>query len=199
MRRYFDEFYDFTTEKFRDIPEDFKFDKLEFPERCVLLSQYKVELSEFANRWYANYEIVGETYMDFFENLQLKLDIRADSIERILEAYARNIDEFNIGNESVTTYDVHHDSENDASTGSEFVDVPIDDTEHDKPTTRDRSESESTGASHQTGTVTVTADNTTGQIRIDLLNKFVDKHRTVQEIFIDIFINCFTLREVLTW
>lgn len=199
MRRYFDEFYDFTTEKFRDIPEDFKFDKLEFPVRCALLTDYKDELADIANRWYADYEIVGETYMDFFENLQLKLDVRADSLERILTAYAGDIDEFESGNKSVTEYDVHHDSENDATTGSEFVDIPVDDTDHDKPTTRDRSDSESTGTSHQTGSVTVTADNTTGQLRTDLLNKYIRGHRSFQEIFIDTFLNCFSIREVLTW
>lgn len=192
-------FRDFTSERYRDIPEQFKFNELIFPSRCVLLTQYKDELTELADRYYRNHEIVGDTYVDFFEDLQLKLDMRADSLERILVAYSQDLDNFNIGNKSVTEYDVHHDSENEGKTGSEFVDVPIDDSAHDKPTTRDRSDSESTGTSHQTGSVTVTADNTTGQSRFDLLNRFIDKHRSVHELFIDTFQPCFTVREVLTW
>lgn len=198
--KYIENFKDFTSERYRDIPDEFRFDKLVFPERCVLLTEYKDFLCEISDRYYRNYEIVGDTYVDFFETLQLKLDMRADSLERILDAYEKDYDTFEIGNKSSTEYDVHHSNELiNSESESEFIDVPVDDAKHEKPTTKDRSRASSESASAQTGTVTVTADNTTGQARYDLLNKFIERHKGIQEIFIDTFIDCFTLREVLTW
>lgn len=199
MMQGIEQFKDFTSEKYRDIPDEFRFNRLEFPARCIYLNQNKVELCELAEMYYRNYEIVGDTYVDFFEGLQLKLLMNADRLEKIMTAYA-NDDLLNLGNEEVTTYDVHNTNELLNSTSvNEFIDIPVDNTNLDKPTARDRSSATSKNQSGQTGSITVSNDNVTGTIKFDLINKFIDKYKSIHEMFIDMFLDCFTLREVLTW
>lgn len=199
MMQGIEQFKDFTSEKYRDIPDEFRFNRLEFPSRCIYLNQNKVELCELAEMHYRNYEIVGDTYVDFFEGLQLKLLMNADRLEKIMTAYA-NDDLMNLGNKEVTTYNVNNTNELLNSTSvNEFIDIPVDNTNLDKPTTRDKSSATSKNKSGQTGTVTVTNDNVTGTNKFDLITKFKDKYKSIHEMFIDIFLDCFTLREVLTW
>lgn len=198
--KHIEHFKDFTSEKFRDVPVDFKFDKLVFPVRCPILLASKSTLTELANRYYGEYEIVGDTYVDFFEQLQLKLDMRADTLERIMTAYAREEDVLKIGNKTVTDYNVTNVNELlNSSSMNELIDVPADNVAHDKATVRDKSSATSKNQSDQTGDITVTSENVTGQTMFDQLNKFITKHRGVHEIFIEAFKECFTIREVLTW
>lgn len=193
-------FKDFTSERYKDIPAEFKFNKLVVPDRCPFLNSSKATLTELADRFYKHYEIVGDTYVDFFEHLQLKLDMRADTLERILTAYAREEDVLRIGNKTITDYNVTNVNELlNSSSMNELIDVPADNVAHDKPTVRDKSSATSKNQSDQTGDITVTSENVTGQPMFDQLNKFIAKHRGVHEIFIETFKDCFTVREVLTW
>lgn len=199
MRR-IENFKDFTSERYKDIPAEFKFNKLVVPDRCPFLNSNKATLTELADRFYKHYEIVGDTYVDFFEHLQLKLDMRADTLERILTAYARDEDVLKIGNKTITDYNVTNVNELlNSSSMNELIDVPADNVAHDKATVRDKSSATSKNQSDQTGDITVTSENVTGQPMFDQLNKFIAKHRGVHEIFIETFKDCFTIREVLTW
>lgn len=190
----------FTSEKFKDIPEAFKFDKLTYSADLPLLQAIKGDLSELANTYYRNYEIVGETYADFFEELQLKLNLRGPSLERILEAFNEDYDKFNPGTKTTTEYNLTNTSELlGAESLNEYIDVPADDTTFDKASTRDRTQSTSESQTERTGEVINESDNITGRPVYEALVKFARGHTDFKELFIQTFKNCFTAREVLIW
>ena len=69
---------------YRDVPNGFRFENIDIPERYININAIKDRLIDNANRYYRNYEINGMTLQDFLDNIQLDFNLNADYFERML-------------------------------------------------------------------------------------------------------------------
>lgn len=104
----------YITIALRDLPKGYGFDGLVFDPGKPLTYALKTRLVDVATRYYRNYEIVGETFADFRDNLQLDLDLNVDTFEKMLVVYNDDIAKPTQSREIRKTYDIL-----DTSTGSE--------------------------------------------------------------------------------
>lgn len=95
----------YRTPRLNQIPEGFGFSALEKHTDCPLTNEKWETLIDFASRYYRHFEIVGLTYKDFQDNLQLAYDIGADTMERLLEVYNDDIAKPILGRTEKVTYD----------------------------------------------------------------------------------------------
>ena len=106
-----------TTQKLRNIPLGFHFKDLVVPTGCPKFTLRKTALFASAEEYYRDWEIVGDTYVDFFEDLQTTLNMNIDTVERVLEVYdtaaARPGKGTTYQRDDLTTYDLA-----DATSGS---------------------------------------------------------------------------------
>lgn len=191
---------------YRDVPADFTFSRLTYKSDCPLSIALKDKLSEYADRYYRNFEIVGMTYVDFFENLQLSLDENIDNFEKFLKVYYDDIANPTQSRTIKRTYDITDASSGTATskvTASQVnkgFELPIDNSgAHELD--RDTADSSSSSDSGSTGTVKKTGSETEDWSDVgvapnyELLNGFLDNNRTFYQVFVSYFRNCFTLME----
>lgn len=194
------EFEETYTQFLCNIPEGYHFSDLTFSTERPLTLTMKDRFTDIAERHYAKWEIIGETYTDFFEGLQLSLDLHGDTFERLLEVYDSDIAKPILGREEVTTYDLTNSSELiNSQTISERIDIPIDNVLDDKPSSRDKSNASSEAENKQIGTVTHTLSDLGVRPNYESLNGFLDENRTADMIFVKMFKDNFTMRQVLKW
>lgn len=76
---------------YKDVPEGFRISDLEPLTGCPLSAQYWQRLTGYANLHFRNHEIIGKTFVDFFENLRDSYLMNADTLEKALEVYYDDI------------------------------------------------------------------------------------------------------------
>lgn len=222
----------YVTMVYRDVPQGFRITDLEPLADAPLSAQYWDRLTEYADLHYRNHEIVGRTFVDFFENLKDSYYMNADTLEKSLEVYFDDIakptqsrtikrtheetEELPDGStERKTVYGHKVDRTGDSSgttTNIEYAIEGTDETPSDKAVT----ESDATDSETHSGTDTETEAVTGGTRKLttndsedwsdvgvapnyELMNGFLDNNRTMENIFISFFNDCFTIQEALRW
>lgn len=205
----------YITIALRDLPTGYGFDGLVFDPNKPLTYALKDHLIDVATRYYRNYEIVGETFTDFRENLQLDLDLNVDTFEKMLAVYNDDIAKPTQSREIRRTYDLKdtsNESENISAEGSTNnnnettnYDIPL-----DNGTAQGTDKSVSTGTGSNTNNSDRTLNGTNAKTgteveywsdvgvapNYELLNGFLDNNRTLEQVFISFFKTDFTISEV---
>ena len=190
-----------------DVPDGFHFTDLPVPSGCPLTAARWTELTEYAERYYEQWEINGETIQDWFDNLNLSYLRNADTLERFLEIYDTDLAKPKYGKTETTTYDIHNDTSQSGTQhniqDSAHIDVATDNTADDTPSQRDSNTGDGTTSGSQTGAQTGTQELKTQDIgdrdNFQVINDFLDNNKTLCKVFTNIFKDNFTLLEVLKW
>ena len=164
----------------------------------LLFASWENLTNEF-DKYYANYEIVGETELDFFNNLTVELNTHKDTIERLLEVYNDDVAKPILGRMETHTYNLTNSNTGTNNNNSQRIDIPIDDTTSEKPTFKDKAVGTSTSTDTQTGTHTVELSDLGVRPNYETLNGFLYNNVTATRFFNECFRNCFWIYEVLRW
>ena len=164
----------------------------------LLFASWENLTNEF-DKYYANYEIVGETELDFFNNLTVELNTHKDTIERLLEVYNDDVAKPILGRMETHTYNLTNSNTGTNNNNSQRIDIPIDDTTSEKPTYKDKAVGTSTSTDTQTGTHTVELSDLGVRPNYETLNGFLYNNVTATRFFNECFRNCFWIYEVLRW
>ena len=151
------------------------------------------------DKYYANYEIVGETELDFFNNLTVELNIHKDTIERLLEVYNDDVAKPILGRMETHTYNLTNSNTGTNNNNSQRIDIPIDDATSEKPTFKDKAVGTTTSTDTQTGTHMVELSDLGVRPNYETLNGFLYNNVTATRFFNECFRNCFWIYEVLRW
>jgi len=104
-----------TSEQLRNIPLGFHFKDLTLRTGLPKLAAVKDALFASAEEFYADWEIVGQTYVDFLRGLNISLDMNADTLERVLEVYdsdaSRPVEGTTYTRNDLTTYNLKNEAE----------------------------------------------------------------------------------------
>ena len=222
----------YVTMIYRDVPQGFRITDLEPLADAPLSAQYWDRLTEYADLHFRNHEIIGRTFVDFFENLKDSYYMNADTLEKALEVY---FDDIAKPTQSRTIKRTHEETEtlpdgsterkmvyghkvdrtgdsSGTTTNVEFAIEGTDETPSDKVVT----ESDATDSETHSGTDTETEAVTGGTRKLttndsedwsdvgvapnyELMNGFLDNNRTMENIFVSFFHDCFTIQEALKW
>lgn len=190
-----------------DVPVGFHFANLSALSGCPLTSAKWDELTAYAEKFYKQWEINGETIQGWFDNLQLSYLRNADTFERFLEIYDTDLAKPKYGKTEITTYDIHNDTSQSGIQhnvqDSAHVDVATDNASDDTPSQRDSNTGDGTTSGSQTGAQTGTqkleTEDNGDKDNFQVINDFIDNNRTMNKVFTEIFRNNFTLMEVLKW
>lgn len=164
----------------------------------LLFASWENLTNEF-DKYYANYEIVGETELDFFNNLTVELNTHKDTIERLLEVYNDDVAKPILGRMEKHTYNLTTSNTGTNNNNSQRIDIPIDDATSEKPTFKDKAVGTSTSTDTQTGTHTVELSDLGVRPNYETLNGFLYNNVTATRFFNECFRNCFWIYEVLRW
>ena len=164
----------------------------------LLFASWETLTNEF-DKYYANYEIVGETELDFFSNLTVELNTHKDTIERLLEVYNDDVAKPILGRMETHTYNLTNSNTGTNNNNSQRIDIPIDDTTSEKPTFKDKAVGTSSSTDTQTGTHTVELSDLGVRPNYETLNGFLYNNVTATRFFNECFRNCFWIYEVLRW
>lgn len=211
----------YHTTRYNKVPAEYGFKALQSRDSCPLTKAKWDDLVDFAERYYAKFEIVGETYQDFKDNLQLFYDKGADTFERQLEVYNDDIAKPILGRTEKTTYNLtDNDAETVAMEGessdtgngqNSIIDVPIDASNPNSqtPSQIDTNEQTNNGTNSsetnrnlehkQTGTVETVLSDLGVRPNYESLNGFLDNNRTYYDVFVWLFRDCFQLNDYLVW
>ena len=169
-------------------------------------------LCDAADKHFAMYEIVGDTFQDFLDRLNDAWAQNEDTFFRLVEVYNDDIAKPILGRTETVTYgadgnpvtmtDTHTDTEVREST-SDHIDVPVDGSVGN-PTYKDMAISKV-----KSGTI-VDSHTHVGVVKTELsdlgtrpnyesLNGFLDNNRTLLQVFFKIFDGCFTLAQFMRW
>lgn len=179
----------YWTIHYRDVPEPFRlinaWDVL--TDTLPLMKDKKDDFTKAFDIHYARYEINAETYQDFLDMLQEVLLLNADTVERLLEVYDSDIAKPVMGREEIRTLKVTETGT--GTTDADNIDIPADNPDDDKPTSRSRGTAESNVA-HDEEETTVLSDLGV-RPNYESLNGFLDNNRTAYIVFNNLFKNCF--------
>lgn len=149
-----------------------------------------------ANRHYAEYEILGDTYAHFFSRLENAYEEQADTLERLLEVYNDDVAKPILGRTETVTYDTEDKQVGQQSTTGTGGrrDLPFG-TDGGPYSSKDETTSATNGNTTATkkGTVTTQLSDLGVRPNYETLNGFLDNNRTLKAQFNGIFRDCFTL------
>ena len=188
--------------KYRDVVHNCKIGAInpnQFATTNPLLFTSWDNLTNEFDKYYANYEIVGETELDFFNNLTVELNTHKDTIERLLEVYNDDVAKPILGRMEKHTYNLTNSNTGTNNNNSQRIDIPIDDTTSEKPTFKDKAVGVSSSTDTQTGTHTVELSDLGVRPNYETLNGFLYNNVTATRFFNECFRNCFWIYEVLRW
>lgn len=221
-----------VTFNYRDVPDGFRITDLTPLSVCPLTAEHWTRLTEAADRHFRNCEIIGQTFVDFFENLTDAYVTNADTLEKALEVYnddiakplqsrtikrTHNETETLPNGSSETTTEYGHSIATTSSQDSESTDIEFGIEGSDtSPSAKTEGTSDGTGSESHSGTDKVTVQDSGGVRTFDsedveewsdvgvapnytLMNGFLDNNRTMEEIFISFFTECFTLQTSFRW
>lgn len=92
--------------RYRNVPDGIGISHLTMPPDCPLLTNAYLALARVADRFYAEWEIEGDSLIDFQNRLQVQLDRHADTVERLMEVYNDDIAKPILGRTEVTEYGI---------------------------------------------------------------------------------------------
>lgn len=188
------------TLAYRDVPQPFRFKNLVYDaEEHPLIDGVFDKLIEAADRFYANYEVVGITLQDFFDGLQSSFERNRDTLERVLKVYDDDIANPVLGRTRTVTYDVTDDSSVASGGTVTDINVPLDDPSNDQASSRQKTASNGQGQNKRTGTETEELSDLGVRPNYESLNGFIDNNRPYQEIFINFFKDNFMICESWKW
>lgn len=169
--------------------------------RCPKTSAIKTYLFDIAERHYKYYQIVGNTYVNFLEQLQLSLDENIDTLERLIEVYNSDIAKPILGRTETVTYDLTNTGEvKQGESRTENIDNPVDDPEDLTPSNIVKTDNTGNkNENKQSGTVTTELSDLGTRPNYESLNGFLENNKTVAKFFIDIFKDNFKLGGGLLW
>lgn len=179
----------FITSFYRDVPDGFRIDDL----NDDFLTDYIDDLDLF----FSDYEIVGETYKRFYQNLKVTWDRKSEIVKKYADYDKDNI-HYTFDTVNVHTVEISESGDN--TNGNESTDTHIDtpiDNSDSTPSTVDTVESSDSGeysrSIEQTDTVTLDDGD------IHKINKLTDNYRSVLDVLIDVFKSCFVKIETYTY
>jgi len=177
------------TVAYRDVPTPFRLTDAwtSLTDVLPLMTAKKDALIDNFDKYYSRYEINGETYQDFLDGLVETLVLNADTIERLLEVYDTDIAKPILGRDEVRTLSVTELGISDGDTSN--IDIPADNVDDDKPTSRSKSGVESNVARDETETTHLSDLGV--RPNYETLNGFLDNNRTVYNVFNKLFSNNF--------
>lgn len=204
------------TLAYRDVPEPFRFKNLKYdPDEHPEIDAKFGDLIDAADRFFANYEVVGITLQDFFDGLQSSFERNKDTLERVLKVYDDDIANPILGRTRKVTYDVTDEvsSSTNVSSNEEHEDkqtdinVPLDDPANEQASFRSTvkggsgssGNSGTTGSNKKTGTETEELSDLGVRPNYESLNGFIDNNRSYQTIFINFFKDNFMICESWKW
>lgn len=175
----------FYTQYYKDVPNPFRLSDawVYLTDALPLMQARKDALIDNFDRYYSKYEINGDTYQDFFDDLVTTLVRNADTVERLLEVYDTDIAKPILGRDEVRTLHVSDEGTSDAN-GQE-IDIPADDSSNEAPTSK--------SSTAQTSTVVHDEEETTHlsdlgvRPNYETLNGFLDANRTIYNVFNSLF------------
>lgn len=144
----------YNSPRYSQVPSGYGFESIQKHDDCPLTNAKWDTFVDFAKRYYRHFEIVGRTWKDFADNLQLSYDIGADTLERQLEVYQDDIAKPLLGRTEKVTYDLANDSEN---TGTDSETVKVESTASDDTTTTNNLQTQ-TETEGQTDNIDVPVD-----------------------------------------
>ena len=179
----------YWTIRYRDVPEPFRLNDawIVLSDDLPLMQGKKDDFTKAFDLHYSRYEINAETYQDFLDMLQEVLVINADTIERLLEVYDSDIAKPILGREEVRTLKVIETGT--GLTDADNIDIPADNPEDDKPSSRSKGKAESNVDRDETETTTLSDVGV--RPNYESLNGFLDQNRTAYAVFNNLFKNCF--------
>ena len=179
----------YWTIRYRDVPEPFRLTNAwdVMTDDLPLMQGKKDDFIKAFDLHYSRYEINAETYQDFLEMLQEVLLINADTIERLLEVYDSDIAKPILGREEVRTLKIIETGT--GLTDADNIDIPADNPDDDKPTSRSKGRAESNVDRDETETTTLSDLGV--RPNYESLNGFLDQNRTAYTVFNNLFKNCF--------
>lgn len=206
----------FRTIALRDCPIGFHFDEIEPDVNLDCTIEYWSELIEYAERFYSDYEIVGITFVDWLNGLQLNYDKNKYKLETVLS----NIDKIKLdmgsstirsksGSDTLTSSgsDTRTNEQNNLGT-SKNIDLAFD-SANESPTSKTVDDGVSTidetieygrGENRtNTETETINVNRFNGEFSIELYNKLIENYPNIFDIFVSFFKNNFSLQEGLYW
>lgn len=186
-----------VTMFYKDIDEQFKFDNLDFTyvqNNCPLLNSRLDILKQMFPIHFNDYEIGSESEYGFFLQLQDALVTNADTMERQLEVYDDDIAKPILGRTEKVTYDVTNKRDETGNNNESFVELPVDNPDYDKDSTRTKANVTTERNDAQTGTVTTELSDLGVRPNYDSLNGFLDNNRTFVKFFYMCFEGCFSPR-----
>ena len=179
----------YWTIHYRDVPEPFRLANAweVLTDDLPLMQSRKDSLITAFDLHYGRYEINADTYQDFLDLLKETLLINADTMERLLEVYDGDIAKPILGREEVRTLSVTEVGI--GTTDADNIDIPADNPDDDKPTSRSKGSAESNVARDEVETTTLSDLGV--RPNYETLNGFLDNNRTEYSVFNNLFKNCF--------
>ena len=182
---------------YKDIDDDFKFDKLDFSyvqNHCPNLNSKLDILKEVFPLHFDDYEIGSESEYGFFLQMQDALITNADTMERQLEVYDDDIAKPILGRTEKVTYDLTNIRDETGNNNESVVDLPVDDPQYDKDSSRTKATVKTNRNDTQKGTVTTELSDLGVRANYESLNGFLDNNRTFVKFFYMCFEGCFSPR-----
>lgn len=179
----------FITSFYRDVPTGYRFADL----NDEFLTDFIDDLELFFN----DYEIVGETYNRFLQNLKITWDRKQEIVKKYADYPKINI---HYTYDTVNTHDIEisesGDNTNDNDSTDTHIDTPIDNSDS-TPSAVDTNESSNSGEYSRTvnQSDTITLDD--GDI--NKINELTDNYRSVLDVLINVFKPCFVRIETYTY
>lgn len=90
--------------RYRNVPQGIGLGYLTVPSDCPMLITAYRTLARQADAYFAEWEIEGNSLMDFQNRLKVQLDTHADTLERLMEVYQDDIAKPILGRTEVTEY-----------------------------------------------------------------------------------------------
>lgn len=204
----------FTTIRYANVPDGFRFTDLSFPTDSPLTYAIKDKIVDFADNYYRNHEIVGTTLSDFFTSLQLDLIENVDTFEKMLAVYNDDIAKPTQSRTIKRTYDLVDttkgttkltgNTQTDNDSTNEDYDIPFDNGTAQAvgknvgsatSATNVSNNSETNNEGKKTGTETEDWSDVGVAPNYQLLNGFLDNNRTLYNVFVSFFKDDFTMEE----
>ena len=182
---------------YKDIDDDFKFDKLDFSyvqKYCPNLNSKLDILKEVFPLHFDDYEIGSESEYGFFLQMQDALITNADTMERQLEVYDDDIAKPILGRTEKVTYDLTNIRDETGNNNESVVDLPVDDPQYDKDSSRTKATVATNRNDTQKGSVTTELSDLGVRANYESLNGFLDNNRTFVKFFYMCFEGCFSPR-----
>ena len=179
----------FITSFYRDVPTGYRFEDI----GDNFLDDYIDNLQLYYN----DYEIVGETYNRFLQNLKVTWAKKSEIVKKYANYDKTKIHyTYDTENKRTVEYSESGDNSNSGDSTDTHIDTPISN-DDSTPSAVDTSESSNSGEyareSEQTETLVLDDGN------INKINELTERYKSVLEVLIEVFKPCFVRIETYTY